>query len=302
MAPIASLTQEFMDHLKYEKRFSPHTLRAYQDDINQFTHYLQQQFEVTAVQDITPTYIRSWLASLKAQGIHSRSINRKLSALKSFFKYLVKLGVIASTPLATVITPKASKRLPSFAPEPDLLQLLESLKFTEDWKGLNARMLFSIFYATGMRLSELLQLKPDHIDRGRKVVKILGKGNKERLVPLTPGLLQLIKEYEELKAKAFSQAADFLLVTEKGKKMYPKYAYLLVNQYLSGIKTLEKRSPHILRHSFATHLTNHGANLNAVKELLGHSSLAATQVYTHNSIEKLKDVYRKAHPRERGSS
>lgn len=300
MEALSDWIRAFGDYLKFEKRFSQHTLRAYQDDLAQFSQYQLHQFEVTKPAQVTPAGIRSWLAHLKEDGLSARSINRKLSSLKAFFKYMVRSGVLPQTPLATVIAPKASRRLPSFVPEQELLDLLESLRFTEDWKGVNARMLFSLFYSTGMRLSELIQLKPDHVDKGRKVVKILGKGNKERLVPLTAGVLDLIGEYERLKAERFEETTA-LLVTEKGKKLYPKYAYLLVHQYLSAIRTLEKRSPHILRHSFATHLTNRGANLNAVKELLGHSSLAATQVYTHNSIDKLRDVYRKAHPRERGA-
>ncbi|MFM7838449.1 MAG: tyrosine-type recombinase/integrase [Chitinophagaceae bacterium] len=299
MPYLSDATVAFVDFLKYEKRFSRHTLRAYQDDLHQFSAFLQSQFSITGVEEVKAAYVRSWLASLKESGISSRSITRKLSSLKSFFKYQVRTGALTQTPLATVITPKSARRLPSFAPEAALQQVLRSLHFTEDWKGLNARMLFTIFYTTGIRLSEIIQLKIGHVDTSRQTLRVLGKGNKERLIPLAPETLELISFYEKEKKKKFEQTEDALLVTEKGKKLYPKYAYLLVRHYLSAIPTLEKKSPHILRHSFATHLTDHGASLQAVKDLLGHSSLAATQVYTHNSVEKLKEVYRKAHPREK---
>lgn len=301
MDDLQTAINAFGNFLKYEKRYSRHTLIAYTEDLAQFTAFLDQQFDTRTVSAISSGFVRSWLASLKDAGLSARSINRKLSSLKSFFKHMVRQGVIKQTPLSTVVAPKAGKRLPGFAPEPELLDLLDTLKFTEDWKGLNARMLFSLFYATGMRLSELIQLRPAQIDRSKKQFKILGKGNKERLVPVSAELLELVAFYEAEKKKTFADVPDILLVTEKGKKLYPKYAYLLVNQYLQQIKTLERKSPHILRHSFATHLTNHGASINAVKELLGHASLASTQVYTHNSIEKLKEVYRNAHPREQGS-
>lgn len=301
MDDLQSAINAFGNYLRYEKRYSRHTLIAYTEDLSQFSAFLDQQFDTRTVTGVSSGLVRSWLAALKDSGVTARSINRKLSSLKSFFKHMVRQGVIKQTPLSTVVAPKAGKRLPGFAPEPELLDLLNTLTFTEDWKGLNARMLFSLFYATGMRLSELIQLRPDQVDRSKKQIKILGKGNKERLVPVSAALLELVAFYEAEKKKTFAACPDLLLVTEKGKKMYPKYAYLLVNQYLQQIKTLERKSPHILRHSFATHLTNHGASINAVKELLGHASLASTQVYTHNSIEKLKEVYRNAHPREQGS-
>lgn len=295
---IQSLIQPFIDFLKFEKRYSPHTVRSYNDDLVQFFGYIQTEFGETHYKDTQPAYIRSWLASLKEADLTARTVNRKLSALKSFFKYQVRTGEMEQTPLANVISPKASKRLPSFVAEPDLATLLASMNHTEDWKGLNAKMLLSLFYATGMRLSELINLKERQIDSSKRAIKILGKGNKERIVPVSAYVMELMEDYKAAKRKEFEKPAEFLLVTEKGKKLYPKYAYLLVRQYLSTIKTLEKKSPHTLRHTFATHLTNHGASLNAVKELLGHASLASTQIYTHNSIEKLKEVYKKAHPRE----
>lgn len=296
--PILPRIQPFIDYLKYEKRYSAHTVRSYHDDLIQFFEYVDKNFGETHYKEITPAYVRSWLASLKEAELSTRSVNRKLSTLKSFFKYQVRVGEMEQTPMTNVISPKSSKRLPSFVAEPDIEELLKTVQYSEDWKGLNARMLISLFYATGMRLSELINLKERQIDTGKKVIKVLGKGNKERIVPVSHELLEIIDQYKMAKRKEFETKEEVLLVTEKGKKLYPKYAYLLVKQHLNGIKTLEKKSPHTLRHTFATHLTNHGASLNAVKELLGHASLASTQIYTHNTIEKLKEVYKKAHPKE----
>ncbi len=293
--------QSFIDYLRFEKRYSAHTVRSYQDDLGQFTGYLLDQFSIQAIEEVNASLIRSWLASLREKDISPRTINRKISTLKSFFKYQLRTGRLLQTPMTNIISPKSGKRLPSFVKEDDLGQLLQALRFPEDWKGLNARMLITMFYCTGMRLSELIQLKPQQVDTSKEVIKILGKGNKERIVPVSPELITLIGMYESEKKALYDGSAETLLVTEKGRKMYPKYAYLLVKQYLADIKTLEKKSPHVLRHSFATHLTNHGASLNAVKELLGHASLASTQVYTHTTIEKLKEVYKNAHPREQGS-
>lgn len=292
------LLQPFVDYLRFEKRYSVHTIRSYQDDLLQFFHFINQNFAPPVLQEISPMQVRSWLASLKEASLSSRSINRKLSSLKSFFKYQVRTGILEQTPLTNVIAPKSGKRLPVFVPETDLAKLLNTLQSSaDDWKSLNARMLLTLFYFTGMRLSELINLKERQVDKSNKTIKILGKGNKERVLPVSGELLALIEEYTTAKRKEFGNNEEFLLVTEKGKKIYPKYAYLLTRQYLGTIKTLEKTSPHVLRHSFATHLTNQGAPLNAVKELLGHASLASTQVYTHNTIEKLKEVYKKAHPK-----
>ena len=227
----------------------------------------------------------------------SKTINRKISCLKSFFKYQLRQGLIQVSPMAKIVSPKNGKRIPVFVKEDDVKEITKTLNTaTEDWRSLNRKMLISIFYATGMRLSELINLKERQIDYSRSEVKVVGKGNKERIIPISRGLAKEMQEYCVLKRKEFGHS-DTLLVTERGKKLYPKYAYLQVKQVLSKASTLDKKSPHVLRHSFATHLMNGGADLNAVKELLGHSSLAATQVYTHTTIEKLKDVHKKAHPK-----
>ena len=290
--------QSFLDYLKFEKRYSPHTILSYQTDLIDFFNCMDKTYGPLKLAEITHGFIRTWLAGLKEQGLSSRSINRKISSLRSFFKYHLKRGEIAVVPTANIVSPKISKRLPVFVKESETAALLTSLnQSAEDWKSLNAKMLITLFYATGMRLSELIGLKEKHLDLGRTRIKVLGKGNKERVIPVSPEVVQCIRDYQQWKKKEFAETEDTLLVTEKGKKLYPKYAYLLVNKYLAQASTLDKRSPHVLRHTFATHLMNNGADLNAVKELLGHASLAATQVYTHTTIEKLKDVHKKAHPK-----
>lgn len=298
--PLISLQtiQPYIEYLKFEKRYSAHTLTAYKADLYEFTEFVKTQFGETDLASIHHGVVRSWLARLKEQGLAAKSLNRKISTLKSFFKYLIKNGVIDISPMAKVISPRIGKRLPVFVKEEETQLLLNSLNSsTENWRSLNARMIITILYATGLRLSELINLKEKQVDFARLQIKVLGKGNKERIIPLSDGLINGIREYQQLKRKEFETYEDVLLVSEKGKKLYPKYAYLIVNQYLGKSSTLDKKSPHVLRHSFATHLMNNGADLNAVKELLGHSSLAATQVYTHNTIEKLKDIHKKAHPK-----
>jgi integrase/recombinase XerC len=290
--------QPFLDYLKFEKRYSIHTLISYQTDLHSFFEFLHQQYGQPILAEINHAQVRSWLAQQKEKGMSSKSINRKISSLRSFFKYHLRRDAIAISPMANVISPKTSKRLPVYVKEGETAKLLDGLKNgTEDWKSLNAKMLISLFYNTGMRLSELINLRENHLDKSRGQLKVLGKGNKERIIPVSREMFKEIEQYRQLKKKQFDKADETLMVTEKGKRLYPKYAYLLVNQYLSAAGTLDKKSPHVLRHTFATHLMNQGADLNAVKELLGHSSLASTQIYTHNSIEKLKTVHKKAHPK-----
>lgn len=290
--------QSFLDYLKFEKRYSAHTLLAYTNDLTDFFDFLDTQYGIQDLREIRSTFVRSWLASLKDMDLGASTLNRKISSLKSFFKYHLRMGTVQQSPMGQVISPKKSKRLPVFVREDDTQLLVKNLEVAaEDWKSLNTKMLVSIFYATGMRLSELIGLKEGQVDVSRGQIKVLGKGNKERIIPVSEELMTAVREYQVLKRKEFGDSGETLLVTEKGKKLYPKYAWTLVNQALGEASTLDKKSPHVLRHSFATHLMNHGADLNAVKELLGHSSLAATQVYTHNTIGKLKDIHKKAHPR-----
>lgn len=295
---IESLTDSFCNYLKFEKRYSPHTVLAYQRDLTDWQLYLLEQVGVSLLNEVKPVMIRSWLASLKDKGVTARSLVRKISTLKSFYKYLLKSGQVDASPMAQVTTPKMGSRLPAFIKEEEALQLGQLLATTaEDWKGLNTKMLVSLFYTTGMRLSELIQLRESQIDLPRAQLKVLGKGKKERILPLTKEMVELIGSYREQKKGQFDSDQDWLLLTEAGKKLYPRYAWALVNKVLGEATTVQQKSPHVLRHSFATHLLNNGADLNAVKELLGHSSLAATQVYTHNTIDKLRAVHRKAHPK-----
>jgi len=292
------IIQPFLDYLKFEKRFSQHTIVSYQTDLVAFFDYMQLTYNGVEPDQLSHIYIRSWLASLKDGGMTAKSINRKISTLRSFFKYQMKLGVIAQTPMAKINAPKNEKRLPRFVAEKDVDLLFNHVEFSDDWKGLTNRLIFLIFYNTGMRLSELINLKEGNIDFYNQSIKVLGKGNKERIIPMSKQLAEEIKKYlVAKKERTIKSESEVLLVGEKGKKLPSRSVYSIVKHYLGLVSTVEKKSPHILRHSFATHLTNNGADLNAIKELLGHSSLAATQVYTHNTIDKLKNIYKQAHPK-----
>jgi len=287
----------FLDYLKFEKRYSQHTIISYQNDLEQFFSFLISQFETPAIEKITASFVRTWLAELKGDEMTAKSINRKISSLKSFFKYQMKAGVMIETPMAVIVSPKISKRLPSFVEEKDIDTLFEHVTFSDDWKGRTERLVLQLFYSSGMRLSELINLKETQIDESYQQIKVLGKGNKERIIPVSKELINELQLYVLDKQAAFKTQVPNVFVNEKGKPLQPRSVFGFVKQYLSQVTTIEKKSPHILRHSFATHLMNHGADLNAVKELLGHSSLAATQIYTHNTIEKLKEVFNKAHPK-----
>ncbi len=291
--------QSFLNYLQFEKRYSRHTLISYTTDLRDFQDFLIINYEGIPVIEATAAIIRSWLASLKnEESLQAKSIARKISTLRSFFKYQLKVEALETTPMQNIVVPKIGKRLPVFVKENETQQLLETLSTaTESWDTLNAKMLFIIFYNTGMRLSELINLKEKQLDLGRSAIKVLGKGNKERVIPVSKEVVSVIKDYQQQKKKQFAPDHDYFLVNTKGKKLYPKYAYTLINTHLKQAATLDKKSPHVLRHTFATHLMNAGADLSAVKELLGHASLASTQVYTHNTIEKLKEVHKKAHPK-----
>lgn len=297
MSTAHPIIQPFLDYLKFEKRYSQHTVISYQTDLVSFFDYIITQYGETPLQQLSHIYIRSWLASLKDEGLAAKSINRKISSLKSFFKYQLKTGVIQQTPMAKIISPKNEKRLPNFVADKDIQTLFDHVEFPDTWQGKTERLLLLLFYNTGMRLSEVINLKDSQVNVANHSLKILGKGNKERIVPISPEILNEIRNYQKERNNLIADRADLLLLTEKGKGLSPRSVYSSVKKYLSLVTTIEKRSPHVLRHTFATHLMNNGADLNAVKELLGHSSLAATQVYTHNTIEKLKNIYKKAHPK-----
>jgi integrase/recombinase XerC len=297
MQAARPMIQPFLDYLKFEKRYSKHTVISYQTDLISFFDYVITQYGETPLNQLSHIYIRSWLASLKDEGLSAKSINRKISSLKSFFKYQLKAGTIKQTPMVKIVSPKNEKRLPNFVADKDIKTLFEHVEFPDTWQGQTERLLMLLFYNTGMRLSEVINLKDSQVNFATQALKILGKGNKERIVPVSPGIIKEIKIYQQVRDNLDIDQPDLLLVTEKGKALSARSVYSSVKKYLSLVTTIEKRSPHVLRHTFATHLMNNGADLNALKELLGHSSLAATQVYTHNTIEKLKSIYKKAHPK-----
>jgi integrase/recombinase XerC len=298
---------KFIDYIQYEKRYSPHTVSAYRNDLDQFFSFLSIQYNISDIREVTHPMIRSWLVTLMEQKISPRSVNRKLTTLKSFYKFLLKEGRVSVNPMRKIISPKTSKKLPSFVEREKMERLFDTVSFGEGFPALRDQLILEILYATGMRLSELINLKESDIDFHQSTIKVLGKRNKERLIPFSNKFADLLKSYIHGR-KSFLENADinppsgnsdtrWLVVTDSGLKSYPRFIYRTVTKYLSQVTTLQKISPHILRHTFATHLLNNGAELNAVKELLGHANLSATQVYTHNTIEKLKTIYKQAHPK-----
>jgi integrase/recombinase XerC len=298
MATAHPIIQSFLDYLKFEKRYSRHTLISYENDLTGFFDYVVTQYGETPLAELNHMYIRSWLASLKDEGLTAKSINRKISSLRSFFKYQLRMGKLEISPMVKVVAPKNEKRLPAFVADRDIKTLFEHVEFPDNWEGRTDRILLVLLYSTGMRLSELIQLKTTQVNFAGASLKVLGKGNKERIIPMNSELSSALKSYmNDRKDACETVLSDTLLITVKGKALSPRKVYTSVRHYLSMVTTIDKRSPHVLRHTFATHLTNNGADLNAVKELLGHSSLASTQVYTHNTIDKLKNIYKKAHPK-----
>jgi integrase/recombinase XerC len=291
--------EKFIDYIGYEKRYSVHTIKAYRTDLDQFYHFLEVRYGMNDIQSVDHMIIRSWLVELMDQHVTARSVNRKLSTLRSYFKFLIREGAINENPMAKVIPPKESKKLPVFVDREKMDFLFSQVDFGNDFEGIRDRLILELFYQTGMRLSELVSLKDSSIDTDNLTIKVLGKRNKERLMPITGFMRDILKNYQDVRSREVDimNKEGYLFVTRKGEKTYPKLIYRIVTRYLGTVTTLEKKSPHILRHTFATHLLDGGADLNAVKELLGHANLSATQVYTHNTIEKLKKIYKQAHPR-----
>ena len=288
------MINKFLEYLEFEKRYSKHTIVSYKTDLLQFQTYLLLVFDLNA-ENATHVMIRSWMVSLVENGITSRTINRKKTALQVFYKYLKAKEFLEKSPMQKVVAPKVEKRLPHYVKRQDMESLFSKVEFTNDFFGSRDRLILELFYCTGMRLSELIELKELNVLKDS--VKVLGKRNKERVIPVTSVLLEKIIDYICLKRKEFPESTHNLFVTDKGQKLYQKFVYRKVKHYLSLVTSQGKKSPHVLRHTFATHMLDNGAELNAIKEMLGHSNLSATQVYTHNSIEKLKNVYKQAHPR-----
>jgi integrase/recombinase XerC len=286
----------FLEYLVLERKYSKHTVTAYRKDITSFFEFCVVEYEAENLKDINYSQIRSWIVKLVDEGISNNSINRKVSSLKSFYKFLQKTEQIKSNPLAKHKSLKVAKKVQVPFTSKEINDVINNLEFEGDFKSLRNKLIVELFYSTGMRRAELVNLKRTSINFQSKTVKVLGKRNKERLIPLIPSVLKTVEEYLIFKNEIVVDN-DYLFITEKGKKIYETLVYRVINNYFSNVSTKVKKSPHILRHSFATHLLNQGADLNSVKELLGHSSLASTQVYTHNSLEKIKQVYNQAHPR-----
>lgn len=296
--PVTTDIDAFIAYLQFEKRYSLLTSRAYHDDLHAFAAFYLDQFGEDSIANAKQVAIRSWMAVLRDGGMQPRSLHRKLSALKSFFKYMIRQGKLSENPAATLTAPKMNKRLPVFVAEPAMQELFSGIQFPEGWEGVLHATIMKLFYATGMRLSELVHLKISQIDFSKQSIKILGKGNKERVIPFTTELAQTLQYYLKERTNCEGAGASpYCFITAAGTQIQPRSIQYFVKKYLSQVTTLERKSPHVLRHSFATHLMNNGADLNAVKSLLGHSSLASTQVYTHTTIEQLKNIHAKAHPR-----
>lgn len=290
----------FTDYLELERNYSQLTVKAYTNDINSFQSFLAKEFADTKLSEVNYAQIRNWIVQLVEAKISNRSINRKVSALNSYYKFLLKIGDIEVNPLVKHKALKTSKKIQVPFSEAEIIVALDELYYEDSYKGIRDRLIIELFYSTGIRRIELVNLKLLDIDFGNKTLKVLGKRNKERYVPLLYSVIQTLELYIE-KRKQLKEIKNkqALFLTNKGVKIYETLVYRIINEYFSLVSNKVKKSPHILRHSFATHLLNQGADLNAVKELLGHSSLAATQVYTHNSIVELKKVYLKAHPRSK---
>ncbi len=288
----------FLQHIKFEKRLSHHTVTAYEGDLTQFTNYLKFQYEIESPEKADFQIIRSWIVSLSDEGMEKRSINRKIATLRSYFNFLLRHKVILIDPMLKIKALKADRTLPKYIEEKPMENLLDNIEFSDDFEGLRDKLVLELLYGTGIRLSELIGIKIADFNFYNNTLIVLGKRNKQRIIPMNAPLVGLIKNYLFKRIEIVEQPDNqVLILTDIGKEAYPMFIQRLVKKHLNLVTTLEQKSPHVLRHTFATHLLNRGADLNAIKDLLGHSSLAATQIYTHNSIEKIKKIYQKAHPK-----
>ncbi len=289
--------ESFISYLKYEKRNSSHTVLAYRKDLDQFVSFCTEMVGEFDVKRVDAKLVRSWIVSLMEQDYTPRSVNRKISTLKAFFRFLMKNGIVETNPAVNIALPKIRKKLPGFVEESSLHHLLDDGYFSDDFTGIRDKLIITLLYGTGIRRDELLKLRERDFDTNGYLIKVLGKRQKERIIPYPRSINPLLHQYLEIRNRETGPSPDALLVTEKGTPVYEKLIYRVVNKYLELVTLLEKKSPHVLRHSYATHLLNKGADLNAVKELLGHSNLSATQIYTHTTFEKLHNIYKQAHPR-----
>jgi len=287
------LQNKFITYLSSEKRFSEHTIKSYTTDLNQFALFLSTEFQIVdQINEISFQIIRTWIADLLEKGISPRSVTRKISTLKTYFKFLIRQGMLIENPMVKLVAPKSKKSLPVFIEEDQIASLLNEVQFEKGFIGQRNKLIIELFYVTGVRLSELINIKISDVNFISQSIKVLGKRDKERIIPITSSVVNALNNF-----LANNQQNTYLFADLEGKKLYNKLVYRIVNKYIGKISSVNKKSPHILRHTFATHMLNNGADINAIKELLGHANLSATQVYTHNTIEKLKKVYKQAHPR-----
>ncbi len=290
------MIDSFLKYLRYEKRSSEHTTESYRRDLVQLEKFLSANLDICNTEEVSYNHLRGWIVDLVESGLAPTSVNRKIATLKSYYKFLLVRGYVNENPANRLKPLRTEKKLPSFVREVEMDILLEKVEFSSDFEGKRDKLILELLYGTGVRLNELINLKDTDVNSFQGTIKVLGKRNKERVIPIGQFLVRTIKEYQSLKRALFPNM-DMLLLTDRGQKLYPMFVYRKVKVYLELVTTISKKSPHVLRHTFATHLLNKGADLNAVKDLLGHTSLAATQVYTHNSMDKLKAVFDQAHPK-----
>jgi len=293
-----SFKELFLNYLKFERRYSSYTVSSYENDIGQFLVFCSTLRSGCDEKNADFRDIRAWIVHLMENGISARSVNRKVTTLKSYYKFLMREQVISLNPMDKVFPPKSGKKLPEFVEQDKMEVLLDNFDFGSNFKGTRNRLLIDVLYITGMRLSELVNLRDSSVQLYDQTIKVVGKRNKERLIPFHQSYVKVFKAYLAEREKNFpNRGNDYFFVTDKGTRIYGKFVYRVVNKYLRFVTTMEKRSPHVLRHTFATHMLNRGADLNAIKEILGHANLSATQIYTHTTFEKLKAIYKQAHPR-----